>query len=84
MSETIVAAAIYIGFTLSMPPPARHHTILHALTDWTDYMVQPHEQGFLTSTGRYVSREEALGIAWRAKQINKHTHVTKLHSEDLW
>lgn len=82
--ERIVAAAINVGMTISMPPPARHHTILHAFSNWSDWMVQPHEQGFLTDRGRYVSREEAYCIAFRAGQVTKTINPTQLFSEDLW
>lgn len=39
-------------------------------------------QGFLTSTGRYVSREEAATLAFAAGQIT--AAVAKLYSEDLY
>ncbi len=44
-------------------------------------------QGFLTSTGRFVGREEALRIATAAGQLigrTKHRPLDKLMSEDLW
>lgn len=39
-------------------------------------------QGFFTSQGRYVSRETAADIAWKAKQIKMPESI--LFSEDLW
>lgn len=41
------------------------------------------EQGFLTSTGRFVSREEGKEIALASGQI-KSTFSGTLCSEDLW
>jgi hypothetical protein len=40
------------------------------------------EQGFLTSTDRFVDREEAAEIAWRQKQIERRPK--RLFSEDLY
>ena len=41
------------------------------------------QQGFYTSYGRFVSREEALQIAKEAGQI-KETNSNRLFSEDLY
>jgi PHP family Zn ribbon phosphoesterase len=88
--ETIVAAAIYHGATISLPPPARHHTILNFMAtimglDATK--VQPVNEGFLTSKGRFVNRTEAYYLAHRHGQIiNKSGNADEptLYSEDLW
>ncbi len=61
----------------------RHHNIL-----WQGTQVSrtPSHQGFLTSTGRFVTRQDAKMIAFKAgqldkiKQQNNHT----LYSEDLY
>lgn len=88
--ERIVAAAVFHGCTISLPPPARHHTILNfmATTMGIDTkQVHPVNQGFLTSTGRFVNRSEAYYIAWNQKQILSKTgnkDVPTLYSEDLW
>ena len=87
--ERIVAAAHLInGITYSMPKPARHHTILHALDrHQQDLAIEagPDSQGFLTNTGRFVSREEGAQIAVAAGQIDKPKYgATTLYSEDLW
>jgi hypothetical protein len=39
-------------------------------------------QGFLTSTGRYVGREEAARLAFEAGQVDRL--LTSLTSEDLY
>lgn len=85
--EKIVSAAILVGdMAFSAPPPARHHTLLHALHEVSDKLfVGPSQQGFLTSAGRYVGREEALKIALAAKQIEAPKFQPHhLFSEDLW
>lgn len=72
--------------TVTAPPPARHHTLLHAT-----YEQWPHpafeDQGFITSTGRYVEREEGLKIALASGQPmidHPSRHDLWLFSEDLW
>lgn len=45
----------------------------------------PHHQGFLTSTGRYVSREDGLIVANNANQVKeKNGNPNLLFSEDLY
>lgn len=99
--ETIVAAAVDItlfdpakpewadpprAFTVSLPAPKRHHDIIHAVAEYIGRPVVPHEQGFLTSTGRFVGRKEAYGLALRAGQIapKPNAVLPDLFSEDLW
>jgi hypothetical protein len=88
MSEVrIVAAAIHHGATISLPPPARHHTVLQTMSivmgvDAT--LVRPENEGFLTSEGCFVNRVEAYHIAWRVGQIEEDKQVPELYSEDLW
>lgn len=41
-----------------------------------------HEQGFLTNSNRFVSREEGAKIAFAAGQIEKE--ISTLYSEDLY
>lgn len=87
MSEKIAAAAIQFGATISLPPPARHHTIIQAMDlemgiDGT--LAAPSTQGFITDTGRFVNRVEAYYIAFKAEQIISDTKGPRLFSEDLW
>lgn len=42
----------------------------------------PHDQGFYTSFGRFVTREEAAEIAYTCGQIKEKKHL--LFSEDLY
>lgn len=96
--ERIVAVAHqWKGLTFSLPAPARHHDVIHAMAGANI----PHEarapdaQGFLTSRGRWVSREEAAAIAEIAQQplrpielrgsvADKTYPLRRLYSEDLW
>lgn len=93
MNERIVAAAIqYDGLIFSMPSPARHCHVMrgmHAIGLMKD-VASPdllREQGFTTSLGRYVSREEGAKIARAAGQLEGRTKTggaNTLYSEDLW
>lgn len=92
-AETIVAAANLYGtrgthdpravpVIVSAPPPARHHNLF-----WPMWPRHPDESGFITSTGRFVDREEGLRIAKDAGQPlidHPSRHDTHLFSEDLW
>lgn len=84
--ETIVAASLrdrHSGVIVSTLKPGRHHHIFHALPYDSDM-----EQGFLTSTGRFVSREGAYCIALEARQIEAKPKSpygeNVLFTEDLW
>lgn len=72
--------------TITAPPPARHSTLLHPVANET--VIGPEDQGFLTSTGRYVGRKEALQIVLAAAQRQiDHPALNaggQLFSEDLW
>lgn len=72
--------------TISAPAPARHGTLLHPLTT-LGVKVLASDQGFLTSTGRFVGREEAHEIAVASGQpmIEHSSRICgTLYSEDLW
>lgn len=85
LPEIIVAAAVRTPTGVShMPPPARHHHIVHKLHDEYRIVSAPKDQGFLTSYGRFVSREEAARIAVDSRQITVPQWGNKLFSEDLW
>jgi hypothetical protein len=63
---------------ISMPRPARHHTILHAL--YAEGMSPghgEHTQGFLNDSGEFVTREQAFALTGKGR--NGQTF-----SEDLW
>ena len=46
----------------------RHHDILQRF--YGEVSKKQEDQGFYTSTGRFVDRHEAMFIAWRAKQVS--------------
>lgn len=71
---------------VTAPPPARHGTLMHPLPEGYQNC-KFEDQGFITSTGRYVEREEALQIALASGQpmIDHPSRNPKyLFSEDLW
>ena len=87
-AETIATAAIRVaGEVWTLPRPARHHVLIQA---WVHS--HPHgkrkrideEQGFVTSTGRFVDRAEAERIARTARQLVGDIIGGELTSEDLW
>lgn len=58
----------------------RHNDIL---ARFSKSCLDAYEQGFYTSYGRFVDREEALLIAKKAGQVKEHLGK-KLFSEDLY
>jgi len=75
----------------------RHGDCFTSLNAWAERLsdeerdaietIQEHQlngrnQGFLTSQGRYVDRQEAADIAWRAGQVDRK--LTSLISENLY
>ena len=82
-SPTVTHVAIRCaGKVYALPKPNRHnHAIQLAVDDGVKYVGQ-HEQGFLDSTGRFLTREEAAAVAFEAGQIDRPT--PGLFSEDLW
>lgn len=95
MSERILCAAIHVqdgvprvhqpvqtGFIVG---GHRHHNCLEAVAATVERSVRKH-QGFLTTRGRYVGREEALRIAISTGQVVEgETHKPdELFSEDLY
>lgn len=74
------------GIVVTMPRPARHHTIIHVMTGLG--FRQPHadEQGFMLNDGRFAWRRPALNIARRAGQLIREPTAPAhgLFSEDVW
>lgn len=64
----------------------RHNNIIGVLSTNNKYRNDGKEykttQGFITSCGRFVTREEAAEIAYNSGQIKKQ--VKRLFSEDLY
>jgi hypothetical protein len=84
--ETIEGVGIEVkGKLYTLPRPNRHHHVIHKVYQETGIQVVTETQGFITSTGRYVLREEALVIATNASQLlPRHFHKTQLFSESVW
>lgn len=86
--ETIAAAAIRHpnGLIFSAKRPYRHHHCIRAMAELKMAgLANTHDQGFITSKGRYVDRREGLLIATTANQLVRKTapeHI--LFSEDVW
>lgn len=75
---------------VSMPSPARHHHLLHALATLGLHEREV-EQAFLLSDGTWADRKRALEIATAAGQLVKNPDAASspiappnLFSEDLW
>lgn len=86
MTETIAAAAIKLhDVVYSVEKPARHHHVFEYMYNMGVEDHRDHTQGFVTDTGRFVDRKEALAIAKAANQlIRKTSPEYLLFSEDLW
>ena len=92
MSERIEQAAILLDGTIhTLPRPARHGDVMamHGAVN-RRWALADGEQGFTTSEGRFVERDEAYRIAKAAGQIiarqdgHINTNGGDLFSEDLW
>ena len=82
--RTILQAAIQQdGQLYTLPRPNRHHHIIHGPMTGI-YQRSASVQGFLTSAGGFVDREEAARLALKSGQIKELTHPPLLYSEDLW
>lgn len=86
--EMIIRAAIrYKDRVWSTTPPNRHHHVIQKMIGAglpSESCVLPN-QGFLTSTGRFVNRSEAAKIARSAGQLwRTPTPEWMLSSEDVW
>lgn len=87
--KVIVSAAVKTddGVIHSMPPPNRHHNIVHALHEANGgrkIIIARGEQGFLKWDGTFLDRIEAGKLAIECGQIAKLSHPPRLYSEDLW
>lgn len=62
----------------------RHHHCIATIIQATGVKPVTGQQGFVTTSGRFVSREEARDIAIAAGQVTTTLHRTQLFSEDLY
>lgn len=89
MVERIVMAAWKEGRAIyAVERPGRHHTVVHSMVEngrCSSDNPLASDSGFITSSGRYVDRKEAMTIAKAAGQlIGKPNLPLTLFSEDLW
>jgi hypothetical protein len=87
MTEGILSAALCCREVIfSMPRPNRHHHILQAAFPAGETPPPyPLYQGFLTTTGRFVDRFDAMVIAREAGDFKDgDPKRPELFSEDLW
>ena len=72
------------GRIYALPKPARHPDVMRmAVKDGIVKYVGQREQGFLDSTGRFLSRREAKAVAVKCGQVPSGGKP-ELYSEDLW
>lgn len=88
-NETIEGVAICYGDgrVESLDRPNRHHDIIRKVHMETGEVCKASfAQGFITNTGRFVSRCEARMIAIDSGQVlpEETVHNKYLFSEDLW
>ena len=86
MTERIAAAAILDkeGAVWTLPKPSRHCHIIHHMVECGLPSSYQCEQGFVTSTGRFISRVDAAKLALANSQVDKLISPPRLYSEDLW
>jgi hypothetical protein len=86
--EYIIGVAAYdksSGLVLAALAPYRHYHLAWLAKKIGLMRPLTRDQGFLTITGRYVRREEALEIATRMGQLLRKTGCEyELFSEDVW
>ena len=86
----IVAAALWCGdLVFSVPMPGRHNDVIAkmAAAGVPPTIIKSCEQGFLCSSGRFLDRVKAKGVAIAALQMRAHSggfENPRLFSEDMW
>ena len=90
MNKVVAVAIKYNELLFSLPAPARHHNVLHKMFlplgegGLGLNKSLPHEQGFLSSSGNFLSRTDAAQLALLNGQVSKLIVPPNLYSEDLW
>ncbi len=80
--EKIISVAIrWNNVIASLPAPARHIDVMKYLP----FIKDLDDQGFLTDTGRWISRKEAWELATKNEQLIGTGYTPGiLFSEDVW
>jgi hypothetical protein len=88
IQEKILGSAIRHpdGMIYATGRNGRHHHCIHYMAKiGRAGLAVTHDQGFITTHGRYVDRVEGLRVAKAAQQLIRKTNPTSiLFSEDLW
>jgi hypothetical protein len=81
----LAAAVLQDGVIYSAPAPGRHHHVMMQMLGQGVYVDHTHIQGFVTDTGVFLNRKDALAVASGAGQLIRKTAPDyELFSEDLW
>ncbi len=74
------------GIVFTLPRPARHHHVIKYITSKPGRKYNPKlgEQGFITDSGNFVTREQAAILALASGQVIKLADPPELFSEDVW
>ncbi len=70
--------------TYELPPPNRHHDVIHMLIGMGHAAPITGEQGFIDDQRGFVNRRDGAQIALDQKQIERLKWPPDLFSEDLW
>ena len=85
---TVVAAAIigHDGVPVSLPPPARHHNVIHHMATVLKHPTPiTGEQGFMLSDGTFARRRRARMFAeYHEQLLPRASKMDELYSEDVW
>lgn len=81
----LAAAILQDGVVYTLPPPARHHDIIHFMFDQCN-LPTPIQgiQGFVATESVFVCRKQAALVAYKCEQIPDVAVSQELYSEDLW
>lgn len=72
------------GKVWSLPAPNRHYNVIHMIYTETKQQVPRNwAQGFVTESGRFLTRRQARMVAQKTGQFTGEVRGT-LTSEDLW
>lgn len=83
--KTDASCPDYGPLIFSRPKPARHADVLIPLSQMHETAALRAEQGFLTDTGEFLSREGAKAFVYDVGQNTiRDTNPVQLFSEDLW
>ncbi len=81
----IVGVAIIMPDKMwTLPPPYRHGDLIFILTGRGYKTPITGQQGFVTSDGKFIDRENGLILARKNGQLLQEYNPKFLFSEDLW